>query len=105
MKNAKKKLATKMRTGSLVKKDLEKGRPHGVPVFLTKDWDERKKLIAKKVENKIAKVKARKMERLAKQEAVTPKELKKLSPAEQRQLRRKAKMIKFTAKLKAAVKL
>jgi len=97
MKNAKKTLARKL----LSREEIEKK----TPIFTSKNWELRKEGIAKKIANKQAKNKARKIERLAKQETVSKKEIKKLSPAEQRQLRRKAKMIKFTAKIKKVVKL
>jgi hypothetical protein len=75
-----------------------------VPKYLSKDWAEKKKLVAQKVANKIAKVKARKVERLAKQEIegtpVSTKDKKKLSPAEQKQVSKKVKRAKFAAKIK-----
>lgn len=75
-----------------------------VPKFLSADWAKRKEMTAQKVANKIAKVKAAKAERLAKQEAdgiqIKNTDKKKLSIAEQRQIRRRAKVIKFAHKFK-----
>jgi hypothetical protein len=85
------------------KEAIERSRKP-VPKYLSSDWAERKRLIALKVANKIAKVKASKAKRLAKQEAdgivMKKNDKKKLSQAEQRQIRRKAKIIKFLNKLK-----
>ena len=93
MKNYKKTFARRLRTNEEIKKNT--------PIFQTKAWEQRKQARADKLANRIAKTKERKMERLAKLEAVNkPIKKKKLSFAEQRQIRRKAKRIKFVNKIK-----
>ena len=96
MKNAKKTLARKLLSREEVKKKC--------PIFTSNNWDLRKDARAEKVANKIAKAKARKIERLSKQEVPSKKVVKKLSPAEQKQLKRKVKMIKFADKIKNLIK-
>lgn len=77
------------------------------PKYLTAAWQALKWAIEERVERKIAATKARKIERLAKLEiSSTPEKaskINKMSAAEQKQLRRKVKAIKFANKLRALV--
>lgn len=80
------------------------------PLYLSADWKKKKEMVQLRVENKIKKVKARKVERLAKLELAggegseASKSLKKkMSPAEIKQAQRKVKTEKFKAKMKKLV--
>ena len=77
-----------------------------VPIFQTDAWANRKKLIEKKIENNITKIKAKKMERIAKQEADGIKQNKnhKLTEKEKKQITKRAKRIKFISKVKGLIK-
>jgi len=89
------------------KKEAIERSKKSVPKYLSADWLKKKEMIAKKVANKIAKVKARKAERLAKQIAegieTNKKDKKKLSPAELKQIRKRVKRIKFNNKIKELI--
>lgn len=56
--NKKKHIAQKIRT--------QEDRKHNVPIFTTENWDKRKRAIAQRVQNKIAKIHKRKAIRLLK---------------------------------------
>ena len=93
------KLARKLMSQEEIKK--------GVPKFQSQNWNNRKEGIATKLANKITKVKARKIERLAKlseTEVIAPNKIAKLSTAEQKQLRRKVKITKFKNKFNNLLK-
>jgi len=89
------------------KKEAIERSKKSVPKYLSADWLKKKEMIAKKVANKIAKVKTRKAERLAKQIAegieTNKKDKKKLSPAELKQIRKRVKRIKFNNKIKELI--
>ena len=72
------------------------------PIFQSANWEMRAEGRRKKLSNKIAKAKKRKIERLSKEksEGKTEKKDKKLTQAERRQIERRAKRIKFIAKIK-----
>jgi hypothetical protein len=88
----KKTIARKLRTQAEIK--------HKVPIFQTKNWNKRAKLIQIKVKNKIEKAKKRKIERLKKLKNI-PKSIKKrLSTAEKSHLKKVAKRKSFLNKIK-----
>lgn len=94
----KKTLAKKMRTQKEIKAKA--------PIFQTEAWTNRKKLTEKKIENNIAKIKAKKIERIAKQEAEGIKQNKnhKLTEKEKKQIIKRVKRIKFISKVKSLIK-
>jgi len=96
-------MANKTMARKMLSKLENKTKPIKTPIFQSKNWDLRKEAIATRVKNKITKVRKAKMERLAKLELETGKEVSKkknkLSVAEQKQIRRKVKIAKFKAKL------
>lgn len=95
MRNQKKTLARKLMSNEEKEKKT--------PVFLTENWKLRAEARRSKVADRIAKVRARKIKRMAEAEAkgldTAARLKKKITPAEMKQIRRKAKLIKFTAKI------
>jgi acetyl-CoA carboxylase alpha subunit len=96
MKNYKKTIARNLRTKQEV---IDK-----VPIFQCNGWEKQKEAKANKLANRIKKVKDRKIERLAKIEAEgTPTPKKNTTPAERKQIAKRAKRIKFANKIKKII--